>query len=179
MRSRHVFKTSKYTERNGTVYLLHFCPPYKHAGHYVGFVKGGARAVRQRLDRHLAGQGARLIEVATLAGCAIRLARIWRQSGVSATLLLDWTWPGRRIGQCWEATRAPTQGPRWAGAGFGSAPAVCSPNQHRHEDGPLHLRTQDHPRGDPSVDLATGPRPQLPPSMLSPRCPPSCHGLDR
>jgi len=78
MRSRHVSKTSKYTERNGTVYLLHFCPPYKHAGHYVGFAKGGARAVRQRLHRHLAGQGARLIEVAALAGCAIRLARIWR-----------------------------------------------------------------------------------------------------
>jgi len=78
MRSRHVSKTSKYTEREGTVYLLHFCPPYKHAGHYVGFVKGGARAVRQRLDRHLAGQGARVIEVAALAGCAIRLARIWR-----------------------------------------------------------------------------------------------------
>jgi hypothetical protein len=64
--SKDVSKTSKYTERNGTVYLRHFCPPYKHAGHYVGFVKGGARAVRQRLDRHLAGQGARLIEVAAL-----------------------------------------------------------------------------------------------------------------
>jgi hypothetical protein len=75
MRSKHVFKSTKSA---GTVYLLHFCPPYKHAGHYVGFVKGGAKAVRQRLDRHLAGQGARLIEVAALAGCAIRLARMWR-----------------------------------------------------------------------------------------------------
>ena len=76
--SSRVSKTSKRAESNGTVYLLHFCPPYKHAGHYVGFVKGGARAVRERLERHLAGRGARLIEVAALAGCAIKLARIWR-----------------------------------------------------------------------------------------------------
>ena len=78
MKSGCVSKASKRSERNGTVYLLHLCPPYKHAGYYVGFVKGGASAVRERLDRHLAGQGARLIEVAALAGCAIKLARIWR-----------------------------------------------------------------------------------------------------
>src|SRR5712692_895545 len=31
---------------------------------------------------------------------------------MSSTLCLYLAWPERRIGQCWEATRAPTQGPR-------------------------------------------------------------------
>ena len=41
----------------GTVYLLHFDQPYKHARHYVGWT---ARNVRCRLAEHAAGRGARL-----------------------------------------------------------------------------------------------------------------------
>lgn len=57
----------------GVVYLLHLDPPYKHARHYLGWTQDLA----QRLERHRAGTGARLIEVATQAGSAFRLARTW------------------------------------------------------------------------------------------------------
>jgi hypothetical protein len=64
--------------KRGTVYLLHFEPAYKHARHYRGFVDGDRMAVMERLRRHLAGNGARLIEVAAQDGCTISVARIWR-----------------------------------------------------------------------------------------------------
>lgn len=57
----------------GTVYLLHFDRPYKHARHYLGWTQN----FFARLDRHLAGNGARLIEVITAAGITFTLARLW------------------------------------------------------------------------------------------------------
>ena len=45
----------------GTVYLLHFDQPYKHARHYVGW----ASNVKRRLAEHEAGRGARLLAVVT------------------------------------------------------------------------------------------------------------------
>lgn len=56
-----------------TVYLLHFTEPYKHARHYLGF----ALDLDARLARHLAGNGARLIEVITQANIGFVLARTW------------------------------------------------------------------------------------------------------
>jgi predicted GIY-YIG superfamily endonuclease len=55
------------------VYLLHFNQPYKHARHYLG----SADDLDARLERHRAGNGARLIEVITQAGIGFTLARTW------------------------------------------------------------------------------------------------------
>jgi predicted GIY-YIG superfamily endonuclease len=58
----------------GTVYLLHFDRPYKHARHYVGWT---ARNVKRRLAEHEAGRGARLLAVVREAGIGWQLARLW------------------------------------------------------------------------------------------------------
>ncbi len=58
----------------GVVYLLHFEPRYKHAGHYIGWCENNVAA---RLARHLAGTGGRLPHVAHLAGCSVYVARTW------------------------------------------------------------------------------------------------------
>ncbi|MBO0885357.1 MAG: hypothetical protein J2P17_34495, partial [Mycobacterium sp.] len=66
------------TTPQGTVYLLHFDRPYKHARHYLGW----ARDLETRLTAHQTGHGARLLEVIQQAGISWTLAR---------------TWPGTRI----------------------------------------------------------------------------------
>ena len=58
----------------GTVYLLHFDRPYKHAAHYTGWTRG---ALARRLARHRAGHGARLLAVLKAAGIGWTLARTW------------------------------------------------------------------------------------------------------
>lgn len=55
------------------VYLLHFEPSYKHAGHYIGY----ADDIGARVRDHAQGRGARLPQVAVSAGCLLVLARIW------------------------------------------------------------------------------------------------------
>lgn len=57
----------------GTVYLLHFDRPYRHARHYLGWAKD----VDARLAEHAAGQGARLLQVVAAAGISWTLARTW------------------------------------------------------------------------------------------------------
>ena len=57
----------------GTVYLLHFDRPYKHARHYTGWTTD----LPARLAAHLAGNGARLVEVITTAGITFSVARLW------------------------------------------------------------------------------------------------------
>lgn len=57
----------------GTIYLLHFDRPYKHAKHYTGWTAD----LEARLAQHRAGNSARLIEVITAAGIGFRLARTW------------------------------------------------------------------------------------------------------
>lgn len=57
----------------GTVYLLHFDRPYKHARHYIGWAKN----LDARLAEHARGHGARLLAVAAAAGITWRLARTW------------------------------------------------------------------------------------------------------
>lgn len=58
----------------GTVYLLHFERPYKHARHYIGWTTGD---VTRRLRQHRNGTGARLLQVITAAGIDFVLARTW------------------------------------------------------------------------------------------------------
>lgn len=58
----------------GTVYLLHFARPYRHARHYIGW----ADDLDARLEQHLRGRGARLLSVVVLdAGIPVELARTW------------------------------------------------------------------------------------------------------
>jgi predicted GIY-YIG superfamily endonuclease len=57
----------------GTVYLLHFSGPYKHARHYCGWTSD----LPARLAQHDAGRGARLLAVARAAGITWTLARTW------------------------------------------------------------------------------------------------------
>lgn len=55
----------------GTVYLLHFTAPYKHARHYVGFTTD----LDRRMLDHFHGRGARLVEVIGGAGLGAMIAR--------------------------------------------------------------------------------------------------------
>jgi predicted GIY-YIG superfamily endonuclease len=57
----------------GTVYLLHFDRPYRHARHYVGW----ASDLDGRLEHHRKGTGARLMAVIAAAGIGFVLARTW------------------------------------------------------------------------------------------------------
>lgn len=59
--------------RSGTIYLIHFETPYKHARHYLGWTTD----LNARLVRHANGTGARLMEVITEAGISWQLARTW------------------------------------------------------------------------------------------------------
>jgi predicted GIY-YIG superfamily endonuclease len=43
---------------SGTLYLLHFARPYKHARHYLGFTRFAN--VQQRVRQHQSGKGANL-----------------------------------------------------------------------------------------------------------------------
>ncbi|MFI7447910.1 hypothetical protein ACIBQX_10470 [Nonomuraea sp. NPDC049714] len=58
----------------GTVYLLHFERPYKHARHYIGWTPGD---LNRRLRQHRNGTGARLMAVITAEGIDFVVARLW------------------------------------------------------------------------------------------------------
>ena len=60
-------------DAQGTVYLLHFSEPYKHARHYTGWTED----LPARLEAHGNGRGARLMEVIKAAGIGFTLARTW------------------------------------------------------------------------------------------------------
>jgi predicted GIY-YIG superfamily endonuclease len=57
----------------GTVYVLHFDQPYRHARHYTGWTAD----LETRLAAHASGRGARLVEVVTAAGISWQLAATW------------------------------------------------------------------------------------------------------
>ena len=61
------------TGQPGTVYLLHFDRPYKHARQ----VQQWTDDLAARLARHARGDGARLLAVAYAAGIRWQLARTW------------------------------------------------------------------------------------------------------
>jgi len=54
----------------GTLYVLHFDPPYLHAGHYVGWTTGDVDA---RLAAHLHATGSPLVRAAVAAGADVAL----------------------------------------------------------------------------------------------------------
>lgn len=55
----------------GTVYLLHFTTPYKHARHYRGWTSD----LQARLALHRSGKGARLMAVIRDAGIGFVVAK--------------------------------------------------------------------------------------------------------
>ena len=57
----------------GTVYLLHFDHPYKHARHYLGYT----RDMGIRMKEHSNGTGARLTQVVLGVGGSWCIARTW------------------------------------------------------------------------------------------------------
>ncbi len=57
------------------VYVLHFDPPYLHAGHYVGFTEH--EDVATRIDEHLLGRGSPLVKAAVAAGSRVDLAHVF------------------------------------------------------------------------------------------------------
>ena len=59
----------------GTVYLLHFSRPYRHARHYVGF----ATDLDRRLRQHRKGVSCPLVRCAVAEGIEIFLARTWKE----------------------------------------------------------------------------------------------------
>jgi hypothetical protein len=59
----------------GTVYLLHFSEPYKHARHYVGWAPAGH--LDSRIAAHRRGRGARFMAVVKAAGIGFEVARTW------------------------------------------------------------------------------------------------------
>jgi hypothetical protein len=61
------------TDVEGSVYLIHFDPPYRHAKHYLGW----SERFTIRVAADMAGQGARLMAVALKAGSTFTLAATW------------------------------------------------------------------------------------------------------
>lgn len=57
------------------VYLLHFEPRYRHAGHYLGFAEDIGRRVVEH--RQVPSKASPLVQAALGAGCAVTLARVW------------------------------------------------------------------------------------------------------
>lgn len=57
----------------GTVYLIHFDKPLKHARHYIGWTMN----LEQRVGAHESGRGSRLLEIVGAAGIAFRVVRTW------------------------------------------------------------------------------------------------------
>ena len=57
----------------GTVYLVHFDQPYYHAQHYLGW----SEDVNARLDRHLSGNGSKLLRAVSKANIGFRVVRTW------------------------------------------------------------------------------------------------------
>ena len=59
------------------LYLLHFDPPYRHAGHYLGYTED----VPKRFALHVKGKGSPLVKAAVNNGSRIVLVRLWAEDG--------------------------------------------------------------------------------------------------
>lgn len=60
----------------GTIYLIHFDRPYRHAKHYLGW----ASNLEARLEHHRNGTGARLMQVLRQEGIGWHVARVWENA---------------------------------------------------------------------------------------------------
>lgn len=57
----------------GTIYLLHFSSPVRHARHYLGWTQD----LDRRVEDHRSGQGSPLVAAAVAAGAEVTVARTW------------------------------------------------------------------------------------------------------
>jgi len=80
----------------GTVYLIHFERPYKHARHYLGWTVD----IEQRLKSHATGNGARLMEVVTKAGIPWHVSRTWQGGPELEQALKTWNNGSRHCFSC-------------------------------------------------------------------------------
>lgn len=62
-------------KNNGTVYLIHFQSPLKHARHYIGYTD--EPNVDSRVERHRKSGGARILKVCNELGIRWHVARVW------------------------------------------------------------------------------------------------------
>ena len=60
----------------GTIYLIHFDSPFKHAKHYLGWAKD----LDARLEHHRNGTGANLMRVLKEHGIGWVVARLWHDA---------------------------------------------------------------------------------------------------
>lgn len=58
----------------GTIYLLHFDKPLKHARHYIGWTGN----LDERLMDHAEGRGSALMAAVSGAGIAFSVAKTWK-----------------------------------------------------------------------------------------------------
>jgi predicted GIY-YIG superfamily endonuclease len=86
----------------GTVYVLHFDPPYRHAGHYIGW----AQDADARISQHLAGTGSPLVRAAVLAGSHVELAATFAGSRSLERRLKRWHNTTTRVCPICRARRA-------------------------------------------------------------------------
>lgn len=59
----------------GTVYLIHFERPVRHAQHYIGWT--GLELLDTRIERHRAGNGSKLMAHVEGLGIGWSVARTW------------------------------------------------------------------------------------------------------
>jgi len=88
---------------SGTIYLIHFDRPYRHARHYTGW----AADLDARLADHAAGRGARLLAVIADAGIGWTLARTWPGTRIRERQLKRQGGASRRCPHCGIHPRQP------------------------------------------------------------------------
>ena len=64
-----------------TVYVLHFDPPYLHAGHYIGYTPDETADRRVREHKECLAAGSPLVKAAVKAGCEVTLAHEFPLAG--------------------------------------------------------------------------------------------------
>jgi len=92
----------------GTIYLIHFSEPYKHARHYLGW----AAHLAARIAHHRNGSGARLLEVVNEKGIAWDVVRAWRGTRADEARVKGWNGNCRICPVCAHAKGVRVESPR-------------------------------------------------------------------
>src|SRR6266516_4633742 len=77
----------------GTIYLIHFSTPYRHAAHWT-------EDLESRLADHQAGRGSRLMAVIKAAGIDWKLTRTWKGDRYCERQLKEQGSSKRRCPEC-------------------------------------------------------------------------------
>ena len=101
-----VYEAAHAAPASGTIYLLHFDRPYRHAAHYTGWT----RDLDNRLAQHATGRGARLLQIAAAFGIGWYLARTWPGTRATERALKRQGGASRRCPACGVQPRTPSGG---------------------------------------------------------------------